>query len=262
MSWFDSLVDVGSNIWNWVSGDSITANLARTAVAGYAVNQLANSTTKDNTVSTKTITNTIDKGVRLTIEPSTETRIPVVYGQAALEGIITDAYLSDDNKSMYYCVVLCEQTGLLNLGKGELSWFSLKNVYWNDNKLIFKDTDPATVDYMIDRDGNKDEKVRNKIAIRMYSGNSGRQVTPDGYKRSSLLNAYDMMPNWTNAMQMNGCVFAIIQMDYDKDAGTTALGSMKFHIQNSMDQPGDCLYDYMTSFVYGAGLLEEGIYVQ
>ena len=35
---------------------------------------------------------------------------------------------------------------------------------------------------------------------------------------------------------------------------TAAPSSVKFHVTNSMTQPGDCIYDYMTNEMYGAGI--------
>jgi len=49
-------------------------------------------------------------------------------------------------------------------------------------------------------------------------------------------------------------VFAIVRVDYDRDRGVTSLGTVKFHIENSMTRPGDCLYDYFTNSIYGAGV--------
>lgn len=260
MSFFDDLVDFGSTAWDWFSGDSTSANIARTALAGYAVNQLQSATTPEQVASAVTQTNTVDPGVRLTINPSTEARIPVVYGECAIEGIITDAYLTQDNKLMYYCLTLCEQTGKENLGQGPYSTFKFKDIYWDDQRVVFKNNSPL-VEKLVDNTGKEDLSVNQKIAIYCYDGWSNNQVPVETFSISPV-HAYDVFPNWTSQHLMSGLIFAIVIIEYNKTANLTKLGTVKFHLQNSMHQPGDCLYDYMTNGVYGAGIAEEGIYTQ
>jgi hypothetical protein len=59
---------------------------------------------------------------------------------------------------------------------------------------------------------------------------------------------------------MSDLVFAIIRLDYDAEKNVTGLGNVRFKISNSMTQPGDCLYDYMTNTRYGAGIDPTEIY--
>ena len=51
-----------------------------------------------------------DPGVRQQLAPSTEHKIPVLYGSAFVNGIITDARISDDNKTMTYVFTIAETT--------------------------------------------------------------------------------------------------------------------------------------------------------
>jgi hypothetical protein len=54
---------------------------------------------------------------------------------------------------------------------------------------------------------------------------------------------------------MGDLVFAVVEVNFNRDKNITqAPQSMKFHISNTMNQPGDCLYDYMTNTRYGAGI--------
>jgi hypothetical protein len=68
------------------------------------------------------------------------------------------------------------------------------------------------------------------------------------------------MPNWTANHDMTNLVFAIVKITYNKEKNVTGLGDMKFVLENSMSEPGDCLYDYMTNTRYGAGIASTEIY--
>jgi hypothetical protein len=62
------------------------------------------------------------------------------------------------------------------------------------------------------------------------------------------------MPGWDSAKTMDQLIFAVVELTYDKTKGVTALGKWNFEITNTMTQPGDCLYDYMTNTRYGVGI--------
>lgn len=62
------------------------------------------------------------QGGRIQVPPATNNKIPVVYGSAYVNGIITDARLKSlggiDNDTMYYCLVLSEYTNNLTVNSG------------------------------------------------------------------------------------------------------------------------------------------------
>ena len=64
-----------------------------------------------------------DAGARLQLAPATDNLLPVVYGKAFIRPTITDAKISNDNKTMWYCCTLSEvpQGSTVNFGK----------IYWN-----------------------------------------------------------------------------------------------------------------------------------
>lgn len=254
MSFLDDIVSTGSAIGGWFTGDSIGGQLARTAITGYALNQLTKSINPTNG------TTTVDPGVRLQVEASAENSIPVVYGTAWLGGIITDAQLTSNNATMYYCLTICEQTGNTGLGSGDASIISFGDIYRDDMRLIFED-DGITVQSAVDRDGNVCLKPNGKIKVWCFSGGSGNPVVPANYTNSGLSSADSIFPEWTAAHDMTGLIFAIIRVDYDATKDIRGLGTFKFQIKNSMSQPGDCLYDYMTNAVYGAGIPAGSLYI-
>jgi hypothetical protein len=145
------------------------------------------------------------------------------------------------------------------LGGGAASTFAFKDIYWDDTRLIFQ-SDGVTVAGYIDKSNNVCTDIAGKIKIYCFDGNSTSQTNITNYGLASTVNAYDVMPNWTSSHMMSDLVFAVIRVDYNATAGVKGLGKVKFKINNSMTQPGDCMYDYMTNTRYGAGIDPTEIY--
>jgi len=259
MSFLDDLIDIGSGALKFISGNNLGSQLARTAITGYALNQLYKSINPTNGGQN------VDPGVRLQVDASTDNSIPIVYGTAWLGGIITDAILTNNNGTMYYCLTLCEQTGNTNLGSGPGSSFSFGEIYRDDMRLIFN-TDGITVSSQVDRDGTICTKPAGKIKVWCFNGNSVSPVLPSNYSGTPTQTATQIFPGWAasgnkNANTMDNLIFAIIRVDYDATNDIRGLGTFKFQIKNSMSLPGDVLYDYMTNTRYGAGIPPGSIYL-
>ena len=265
MSWLDDIVDFGSSALSWFTGSSSGANLARTALAGYTLKEVNQSINRDNekSNSTNNSTSTADKGVRVQVNPSPDQKIPVVYGKAALGGIVTDAALVSNGQMMVYCITLCEQTGYTNLGQGAISDIRLKDVYWNNQRLIFNQSG-STAGYLVaasvDQGGELNYDVAGLIEVFFYSGNSYFPQLPAGYSNATAYNAFDLFPGWTSNHVMASLVFAIVTVTYSKEKNVTGLGDMTFVLENTMKDAGDCLFDYMTNTVYGSGINPAEIY--
>lgn len=258
MSFLDDIIGGAKDIFGGIfgGGSGMVGSLISAAVTGFALHKVNASTTKSN--ETPQTTSTPDFGVRLQINPSADQKIPVLYGQAYFGGIITEAVLADNNKTMYFVLTLCEQTGN-KISDGQASSISFKNIYWNDQRIVFR-ADGITADYTLDRDGNIDRNISGLAKIYCYSGSSTDPVVPEGYTNGSLPTAYSIVPNWTSNHSMNDLVFAVIRIDYNAEKGTTELPTVNFNLVNSMSMPGDCLYDYMTNTRYGAGVPAEEIF--
>jgi hypothetical protein len=258
MSWLDDIVDIGKSAYGFITGNSTGGRLAKLALTGFALSSISKSVTKSSNPAATSITNTPDRGVRLQVDPDTQHKIPVVYGNAYLGGIITDAQLADENKTMYYAITICEQTGT-KLSDDLPSAITFEDIYWNDQRLVFK-SDGITVNYSVDRDSNIDYSLQNQVQLYCYSGSSTQPVVPDNYSATGLAAAYDIMPDWTSSYTMNDTVFVIVKVVYNKEKNVSGLGDIKFHLSNSMTQPGDCLLDYMTNTRYGAGIPNSEIF--
>lgn len=232
-------------------GGSALGSIAQIAVLAFVSKQMSNNTPANN-VPTDSPAN-IDAGVRVQEKPNSTAKIPVLYGTAFFGGNITDAEMTADNKTMYYVLTLSEKTGT-KLSDGQASAYVFKDVYWNDQRVIFK-TDGITVDYTVDREGTQDISLRDSVKIYCYRGGSGQGTVPENYTNNSVPNADVVMPSWDSATHtMNDLIFAVVRVDYSREKNVTGIGDLKFHIQNSMFLPGDVMYDYMTNTRYGAGI--------
>ena len=152
-------MDFFSTAWSYLTGKSIGASLAKTALLGYASRLLYKSTESTSTGKDEIV----DKGVRIQLEPSTDNRLPVLYGEAYFGGYITDVQLAADYKKMTYCLTLAELTGN-KLSTSGATGYSWQNVYVNGNRVVFK-ADGFTVDYTVDSSGNQDISLRDLINI-------------------------------------------------------------------------------------------------
>jgi len=252
MSFLDSVVDFGKKALGVVRSDTLGGSLARTAILGLAVNKITKMINKDN--DSNNTAKQRDTGVREQVDPDTNYSVPVIYGNAFVEGAVSDAALTNNKRTMWYCLTLCEQTGLLL--NGDNSELTLQEVYWNGNRVEFKD-DGFTVADMISPDGDIVTNYNGKVRIYPFSGNSQSPIGIRGNNGSNNLAAYDLFPNWSVSHTMSHLVFVIVSVDYDGPAGVKGLGKVRFRVNNNMKQPGDVLNDYMTNSRYGAGISAE-----
>lgn len=258
MSFLNDIISVGSRIFDSVASSNIASSIARTAALGLIVNQVNKSINKGNSVPEAAKTNQPDRFVREQLSPDTNHSIPVVYGTAFIKGIITDAKLSPDNKTMFYCVTICEKTGV-KLSDSQDSVITFDNVYLNGNVVTFQN-DGITVQSTADEDGNVNNQMNGLIKVYCFNNGGSGPVTPVGYSNPSLGFAYSVFPGWTPFHTMDKLVFAIISVEYSKERNVTSLGEIEFKLTNSMTLPGDVLEDYMKSTRYGAGLTAGEIY--
>ena len=191
-----------------------------------------------------------DPGTKIQVAPSTDNRIGVAYGRNFMSGPITDVAITNQNDTMQYCITLSEFV------EGET--YTVNQIFWGDRKLNFSG---ANVISYSDPNATSREDWANKIRIRVYAGDttSAKQIFPT----SGAVNATTMMTHWntlgTTHYTMEGLVFAMIELDYDAENGLAGLGSMTFDLTNSMHNPGEVLFDYMTNSRYGAGLANADI---
>lgn len=191
---------------------------------------------------------TQDQGVRIQLPPATDNKVPIVYGRAFQQAVITDAVLTSSNgttnDTMTYMLTLSE--------KASTGTNTFNAVFWNDQQLNFA-ADGFTVESTTPSDGSTSTTLAGLVKVWVYDGGSASSYNR-GIGGGSVpgVNAYDLMSS-TSTYQMSDLVFAVVQLTYDQNKGVTGLPTISFDMENSIKNPADVWYDYMSNTRYGAG---------
>ena len=198
--------------------------------------------------------NSRDPGVKIQLPPATDNKVPVMYGRNFTGGIITDAGISNQNKTMTYVLILSEQTASDGSGPNNLG-YTVNDIYRDDQKLVFQTggTTNHIVASVIDPNATSSTNVAGKLRCRVYAGGTGasNQIFPASGTAQS---ATTMLPTITASTSYAGLVFAVFQIDYEPEENLTGLGGITFDITNGLSEPSVVLTDYLTNARYGAGL--------
>jgi len=185
-----------------------------------------------------------DPGSRVQLPPATDNKLPVIYGNVFTSGPIFDAAISNENKTMTYCIALSEET--------QTGSFTCEEVFMNDVKLVFSGN---TVVSHVDPNQSADTTYNGNVRLNVYQGGSaGSDVVFPTSGTGSTTAATSIVPHWGVNHTANNMVYAVLQLDYDAENGLTGLPQMTFKMKNTLNNPGDVLYDYLTSDRYGAAL--------
>lgn len=242
MSFIDKVGNVFKTVGGFLKNNSIGANLAKSALLGLALRKVSKSIEADEE-SKKT------RGTKIQLRPDPSNSIPLIYGESYAKGVITDAYLSPDNTSMWVCLTICEKTG--NKIDGTPSTFTFEEAYWNGFRLNFA-ANGYTVASYTDDSGTTSNKIAGLIEVYPFNGSS---TDPTNFgSGGNTQPAYSLMPNWSTNYEMNDLIFCIVKITYSSKNRVTSIGEFQFKVTNSMSDPGDVIYDYMTNTRYGAGI--------
>lgn len=203
-----------------------------------------------------------DNGVRLQVPPSSANAIPIVYGDAYMGGTFVDAVLSTDQKTMYYVLaVSCiSPNGQFTFDTADLA------MYYGDRKITFDATDRTKVISLTDEANtpNVDTKISGNLYINLYKSDYAGTITSlnGAALPSTVMGGADIAAalRWPSTnRQMNGLAFAIVKLNYSRDADTTQLSPITFKVKQALNgtgvaKPGDVWYDYMTNTVYGGAV--------
>jgi hypothetical protein len=185
-----------------------------------------------------------DPGTSIQLPPATDNKLPVLYGQAFTSGPIFDAAISNENKTMTYCIALSEET--------TTGTFSCSEIFMNDVKLVFTGN---TVTSHVDPNQSTDTTYNGNVRVNIYQGgSSGSDVIFPTSGTGSTTAATSIVPHWGVNHTANAMVYAVMQIDYDAENGLSGLPQMTFKMNNTLNNPGDVLFDYLTNDRYGAGL--------
>jgi hypothetical protein len=200
----------------------------------------------------------VDNGVRQQVPPSSTNSIPIVYGDAYMGGSFVDAALSTNAKTMYYVLAISHISP-----NGQFS-FDLADMYWGDRRITLDGTDQTKVVSLTDSAGNVDTKVSGNLFIALYKSTEAGVITsvngaalPSTYMGGSDL-PVELRWSATNR-QMNGLAFAIVKMNYNREAETTNMQTLTYSVSHYLNgtgaaKPGDVWYDYITNEKYGGAM--------
>ena len=193
-------------------------------------------------------------GGRVQLPPATDNKIPVIYGTAYVGGPVTDAKISTDLKTMWYVVALAEHTDT-TAGSGYT--YDTSEIYYDNKKVQFGSA--GVVTGLINNTPGQTEintNVNGKIRIWLFTNGYNSCQNVPGANAQTILSdpRIPIYQRWTATDTMNNCAFAIVRVDYDTKAGTTALGGLMCKITNSLTAPGSVIKDYMLNTRYGCAI--------
>jgi hypothetical protein len=200
----------------------------------------------------------VDNGVRLQGPPSNTNSIPVVYGDAYLGGIFTDAVLTINQKTMYYVMTVSA------ISPNGQFFFDTTKFYYSDRLITFDTTDLTKVVSLTDGAGNVDTKINGNLYIALYTSTQAGVITSlnGAALPTTYMGGADIATaqQWAaTGRQMNGLAFAIVKLNYSREAQTTQMQALTFRAQHYLNgtgiaKPGDVWYDYITNQIYGAAM--------
>ena len=194
-----------------------------------------------------------DPGVKIQLDPSTDNKLPVYYGQSFLGGIAIDAMIKNQNNTMVYAFAIGEQT--------DSGTVTIDDVYRGDSKLNFGSGASAhQVVSLTDPNGTSVTNVNGKIRCRVYAGNThaNAQIFPAPGGGTTAVDADTMFTNWSSDPNKLGsnAIISIVEVDYDAGNGLQGLGTISYDFKNSLDNPANVLLDYLKNDRYGCGLTD------
>lgn len=248
-------------------GSLIVAALTETAVAAFTFAQTAAAFAINFAVSS-IVTRVFgqdqqgaqDNGVRQQVPPSNANAIPIVYGDAYLGGTFVDAVLTTNQQKMYYVMAISSISP-----NGQFS-YDFTDMYYGDRLITFDPSEPGKVIKLTDEAGNEDTTISGNLFIYCFTSNQSGTITPinsSGTLPSGIMSVANDVPSaqaWpSSGRQMNGLAFAIVVLNYNRDAGTTNLSPITFHVHHYLNgtgcaKPGDVWFDYITNVQYGGAV--------
>ena len=252
---------VGSLIVAAITNTAVAAFSWGMTAAAFAINFAVSSIISKSFAPSSSGAEAIDNGVRQQVPPSSTNSIPVIYGDAYCGGRFIDAVLSTDAKTMYYVLVVSHISP-----NGQFT-FDTTEMYWGDRRITFDGTDTTKVVSLTDGAGNVDTQISGNLFIGLYvSSQAGSITSTNGATAPSTFMGGGDIPvglRWPSTnRQMNGLAFAIVKLNYNRDAETTSMQTVTFKARQYLNstgaaKPGDVWYDYMTNELYGAAMASD-----
>ena len=256
MSLFKNIFSFAKPVVGFLTGNSLGSQITRPVLTGLALRKLYQSDQRENNFESSIQEEEPDFGVRVQASADPSTKIPVVYGEAFLGGKIVDVRMTDNNQTMWYCLAVCEVTGV-KLSDSVQSVITFKDIYYNNSRVVFE-SDGHTVASIVDVNGKVDNSLKGLVEIYAFKDGSTNPTNIEDFATQTA-NAYDLFPNWTSNHRMTSLAFIMVKLKYNKEKNNSGLGNIICHVSNSMTLPGDCLNDMMTNTRYGASIAASDI---
>lgn len=201
---------------------------------------------------------TQDSGARIQLPPASNNKVPVVYGTAYVAPIVTDAKISEDQRTMWYVCTLAEVT--------DTGSYTFGDIYWEGKKVIFDGTDTSKV---IQLETNSDPvqidgKINGQLYMWKFPNGSSSGISTGGADAIALLSDASIPADlqWDSALyttggqsaQMSNLAFIVVKVIYNDNAGTTSLKQMNVELTNSLYEPGSVIKDYLENVRYGCAI--------
>jgi hypothetical protein len=201
---------------------------------------------------------TQDTGARIQLPPASNNKVPVVYGKAYVAPIITDAKISEDQRTMWYCCTLAEVT--------DTGSYTFGDIYYEGKRVVFDGTDTSKVVQLVTNSdpAQIDDKISGQLYMWKFPNGSSSGISTGGANAITLLSDASIPADlrWNSALyttggqsaQMSNLAFIIVKVIYNDNAGTTSLKQMNVELTNSLDEPGSVIKDYLQNVRYGCAI--------
>ena len=191
----------------------------------------------------------LNTGANLQVQPATNNKLPVVYGNTFIGGTITDLSITTNNQDLYYVMSICEVTGVTTPDT-----ITFGDIFFGGKLCVFDGTDHTKVVGLTDQStGTTDNTVSGHLYIYLYSNGSNSPVN-SSQSAITVMQSSGLTYTWDNTKLMSNCAFAIVHLNYNQAANITNIQQTQFEVTNSRNSAGDVLYDYLTNTRYGGAI--------
>lgn len=206
-------------------------------------------------------------GSRVQLPPATNNKLPVVYGTAFVGGSITDAKISTDLQTMWYCISIAEVTNTMPGDTPDTITFD--QLYYDGKLAALSGAQVTSLSTNTAGGAEIDTKINGNLFIYTFPNGSFSGTNTGGLSAIDIMSdaAIPADQRWNQGIYtasgqsaaMTNTAFVIVKVIYNQDAGTTALGGVTAKITNSRTKPGDCIKDYLLNDRYGCAVPLAGI---
>ena len=206
-------------------------------------------------------------GSRVQLPPATNNKLPVVYGTAFVGGSITDAKISTDLQTMWYCISIAEVTNTMPGDTPDTITFD--QLYYDGKLVALSGAQVTSLSTNTAGGAEVDTKINGNLFMYLFPNGSSSGTNTGGQTAIQIMSDAGIPADqrWNQGIytaggqsaDMTNTAFIIVKVIYNSDAGTTSLGAVTAKITNSRTKPGDCITDYLLSDRYGCAVPLAGI---